>query len=748
MNRYAINPQTGEVAEYDGQSWAPVEKSRVAKNANGDVQVYDGKDWQAISPNSPVAGPGQINGATPELHAYNPTFTERMRDLMTNQRMGTKAPTLPDNASLPNRMLDWFQSFSNATDAAARGVTGGLSDDAQALGAATGKALTGNAPEGFGAAYQTADKAANQNIANFKSDNPIFGNALETMGLVTSPIFRVGAAGQAAAPSIFGRTARAAMTGAGQGAIAGAGYSEGDLGNRAAAAGAGALTGGALSAALTPVIEGATGAAQGFYNTFQAQRAAANNPAAQARALLARAIQRDGMSPLPGQGEALAAAGGPNVQALARQSTVAPGNARAAAANYYEGAAGDMPDVIAQSAAQNVSQNRLLPTLEGLDRQQRAASAPAYDAFYAMSPDAFDTPYFQNLMQSDTGHTLIRDAYDLAELQRAAGRIPDNPMQYLLDAEGNVSTRQAPNARAIDMMKQAIDQQVASRTDSITGRIVGPMGHGWEQLRRAFLTNADRASTVNGTSLYQEARNAYAGPAGLKSAARLGSQAFTGNQLTSEKAQAFTDLSPAEQDAFRTGLAEAVIEKAGKMGANTDPVQTFLKGRNANDLMRLYLGNQASFDNFVRTLQQQSRIVKSARTVMGGSPTARIQADQASTLDDQLQIAQEVWRAATGGVGSKLGAAASFMRRMTDRAGNLQRGVNEPVANELGNMLFEPNPATNINLLRQLGSGQPGIFPPALSPANNLLQIQKQHRLGLFGPIAGGASGAAVGSNY
>lgn len=225
--------------------------------------------------NSPVASPGQITGATPEMSAYNPSFTQRMSDLMANERAGTKPPPLPENASLPNRMLDWLQSFKGATDTAARGVTAGLSDDAQALGAATGKTLAGNAPQGFGAAYQTADEAANQNIANFKSDNPIFGNALEGAGMIASPIFRLGSGAQAGARTIFGRTAQAGVAGAGQGAVAGLGYSEGDLGDRLAAAGIGAATGGALSAALTPAIEGITKGGQTFSNAMQAKKATA-----------------------------------------------------------------------------------------------------------------------------------------------------------------------------------------------------------------------------------------------------------------------------------------------------------------------------------------------------------------------------------------------------------------------------------------------------------------------------------------
>jgi hypothetical protein len=693
--------------------------------------------------NSPAAAPGQINGATPVASAYNPTMAQRMSDLARARMTGTKAPALPDDAPIWQRAMNWLDTFNRGGDVLAHGMTAGFTDEAAGLGSGLAAVLPGSRNPGtFTEGYKRGADAENQNIANFKSDNPTIGNALETIGLITSPLMRVGQGWQQQAPTLIGRAARTAAVGAGQGALTGAGYSEGDIGDRALSAALGAGVGGLTAGALAPAIDTGTRAGQTFSQVLAARRAAAADPMERARQMVAAAIARDQMTPVPAQGEALVSAGGPNMQALGRQATVAPGNARAVAAQYFADAAGDMPDAIGQAAQTNVSSSRLLPTLEALDRQQAAAARPAYEAFYSLSPDAFDTPYFRNLMGGGIGKKLIQKAYDIAEIDRAAGRIPDNPMQYLLDAEGNVSLNQAPTPQAVDMMKRAVDQMVADNTDAL-GKVRGAEGNSWERLRRSLISNADQASTVDGTSLYKAARDAYAGPAQLKDAARMGSQALSSKGLTSEKAQAFADLSPSEQDAFRTGLAEAIIEKAGQMGPNTDPVQLFLKGRNAQDLMRTYLGNQDAFDSFVRTLQQQSRIVKASRAVMGGSPTAPRLAENADAaaqeqqLTDQLSMARDAWNVATGQGGGRVAAAM----RIGARARNSVSGVSEPVADELGRMLFNPDAAQNRALMQSLGPRVPQL------QAQTAQQQALQRYLATFGTLPAAPAGAFIGSH-
>jgi hypothetical protein len=723
-----------------------------AADAEIDSYLSDENVTAEMLRTSPVAGPNDITTDTPQVQAYDPTFMERLNDLFINRQKGARAPELPEDAGLGMKALDVMETFNRGVDTAARGMTGGTVDEAAGLGRAVGATLPGSAnPGGFGENFQEGSNAVNGNIDIFKQNYPVAGNVIEGAGMVTSPIFRTGQAYQDAGPTIFSRAMRGGATGAAVGGGTAAAYNEGGLTDRAAAGAFGAATGGALGFLLPPLIESGTKGGQGFYNTYQNMKAAKNDPQAQARALLQRALDRDQMTPLPGQGEALASAGGPNVQALARQSTVAPGNARTVANDYFSTAADNAPEVIGQAARRNIAGENFMLTIDDLTAQQQAASRPAYDAFYAMDPEAFNTPFFTRLIQSDNGRQLLGKARQIAELERLQGRTPYNVMEQMIDAEGNVSTQQAISPRAADYLKQALDQEVEQFVNPITGRVEGPLGHQWDQLRRAFLRNADEASTVDGVSLYGQARAAYSGPAQLKTAARNGTQAFKGGELTAEKIRRFEEMTPGQQSAFRIGLAEAVLEKAREMGPNTDAVNLFIKGGangNSGQLIRAYLQTPEAFDDFIRTLQQQSRIVKASRTVLGGSPTARIEADKASALEDQLANARDIWNMATGGVGQKISGFTSAVQRLRDKASNLQRGVSEPVADELAAMLFSPNADRNAALVRSLGAGGPGIFPRNTDPALGLLQLQRQKTLGLFGPATAAPAGAGIGGNY
>lgn len=685
--------------------------------------------------NSPVAAPYQKDQTS--VSAYNPNMTQRAKDLLKARQAGVRPQPLLDSQTSPFvRAMDWVNNLGRASDVAAHGFTGGLSDEAAGLGSGAAAALSG---QPVIPAFKQGMDATNANNANFHEDYPVAGAALEAAGLLASPLMRLGSGWQQAAATATGRAVRAAGVGFGQGAAAGAAYNEGGPGDRLEAALFGGAIGAPLAGVVAPVAETATRGVQTFMDALNARRAAANDPAARARAMLAAAIARDGVTPIPQQGEALVSAGGPNVQSLGRQATVAPGNARAVAADYFGSSAADRPDAIGQAVQRNISGDRLLPNLEALDRQQRAASGPAYDAFYAMSPDAFDTPFFRNLMGGSVGKGLIGDAYKLGEIDKAAGHATDNPMQYLLDSEGNVSLNQAPTPRAVDLMKRALDQKVAENTNQVTGKVIGAQGGSWNRLLQTFKANADQASTVNGQSLYANARAAYAGPQGLKDAANMGAQALKGAQLTSEKAQAFNDLSPAEQQAFRTGLAEAVIDKAGGMGPATDPLQLFLKGRNANQLMRLYMGSQDAFDDFAHTLQQQSRIVKAGNTVMGGSPTGpRIAegadaAAQEAALTNQLTMARDAWNLATGRGGGRVSAAVN----LTNRARNAATGVSEPTANELGRLLFNPDQTLNMDTVRSLG---------AMVPQQQLQATRQALLQRLAGSSAGRLPAAPIGA--
>lgn len=156
------------------------------------------------------------------------------------------------------------QTQSSALDPFVQGTTFGWGDEMR--GAVQG-GLAAMQGGDFGSVYdQTVDESRGA-LAHERNVNPVgsvgseIGGALATTylgGKLLAPL--AGAAGMTAPATLLGRVVAGGVSGAGQGALYGAGAADGDIADRAAGAGLGALTGGVVGAAV-PVVSNAVGQA-------------------------------------------------------------------------------------------------------------------------------------------------------------------------------------------------------------------------------------------------------------------------------------------------------------------------------------------------------------------------------------------------------------------------------------------------------------------------------------------------------
>lgn len=124
---------------------------------------------------------------------------------------------------------------AGATDAAISGATGGLSDEISAAARAPIDMATRG--EGFDEAYQHNLAAERDRLTQYKKDSPILSTTAEVAGSMAMPLGKAGAV----------------KTGLAQGALYGAGNSEGDLTQRASDAAVGGAVSGALGGAVAGV---------------------------------------------------------------------------------------------------------------------------------------------------------------------------------------------------------------------------------------------------------------------------------------------------------------------------------------------------------------------------------------------------------------------------------------------------------------------------------------------------------------
>lgn len=250
MNQIAINPQTGELAEFDGSAWKPVDKSRVAQDASGNIAVFDGAQWKQIG-----ARPGPTNAAAAAQEQGQAQYLRSQ-----NVPGAFQAPQRID----PNATRDTLRE--NPSDFGTR-VTGALGKYADA-------AMLGSADEALAGIYglgamapggSSPGQAFNQELArleqarrDYEALNTPEGSIATGAGIVMNPLNLLGGEFVSAAKSGIGTVGRSAALGGGYGATAGALSTEGDLENRAIGAGYGAGFGATAGAPLA--LFGATAA--------------------------------------------------------------------------------------------------------------------------------------------------------------------------------------------------------------------------------------------------------------------------------------------------------------------------------------------------------------------------------------------------------------------------------------------------------------------------------------------------------
>jgi hypothetical protein len=158
-----------------------------------------------------LAAPGQ--GETPQQAAV------RQGGQITDRRAGT---------------------LEGIARAGLQGATFGFGDEAVAAGAA---ALNPDQSRSFGEKFNAYQGRESGLVDNFRQDNPVAAYGAEIAGAIPTSM---AAGGQLAARggNLLGRMGSGAAVGVGQGAVYGAGATDGGIQERAAGAGAGAIAGG------------------------------------------------------------------------------------------------------------------------------------------------------------------------------------------------------------------------------------------------------------------------------------------------------------------------------------------------------------------------------------------------------------------------------------------------------------------------------------------------------------------------
>jgi len=621
------------------------------------------------------------------------------------------ASAKPAAAAAPAGSADYQRgraapAFQQGVVAGTNGLLMGFADElGGALGAAWDKLKS---PSSDLQANYIANRDALRGMEDAQRERSPIQTAV-TQGLATIPLaiatggagaasMLPGAARAAAAPAVAGlgaRTARAAMVGAAYGAVGGAGHSTADsVEGVVQDAGKAAATSAAFGLGATPVAAGITAVGRNAAQRLSGTAAAefARQKIAQALANDARGAQFTGGYANPfgqiaarfgklGDEAVLADAGGQNTNQLLDTLATLPGRTKEAVANVQRqrtAGVGDRMRDAAESALGTQGQ-RLDTTVDALITRRQRDAGPLYNQLRQI-----------DISPSAALADIVRHADELGAVRLGREIATARRTPFSLDAAQPARW----NMGDLDHVKQGLDQMLASSKAVNPDGTLKPLGNAYLTLKNDLVDALDTATTARqtGTSLYRQAREAFATPSALIDAARAGQLAI--NRDESNILSTIRGMSDNEQQAFRIGAFEGLRNKLGTQGGQTN-VMNMWKEPSMQEKLRAIFGTERAYREFAVSVGREGQL-KGLQSVGRGSQTAaRLAGVEDLGMSAMSDVGTAVGAAKTGNLLTMLAAGKKGWDRIA---------VPQTVRDQMGNMLLSrgANGARELNSLAPL----------------------------------------------
>jgi len=645
---------------------------------------------------------------------------------------------------------------AGTTQAALQGLSFGFSDEIAAGISSLGSLFT---DETFQESFDRTLKEKRDEIKEFKKSNPVASNVGEITGAVAPAIaslllmpFTGGATSAGAAASaakilsnpllagkvtkpglgLLARTAEAAKIGTLQGAVAGAGYAEGEVGERVVGAGvgglAGAVVGGALPATVSGILQ-APKAISGAFKKSQLQKF--NKDDIRSIKVIAEQFTRDeipietvvkkindnieadklvGLAPV----EILADYGGDAVNRKLRgiksrvpgmnigkeliERTSGTTEQKAAAMSDLE-----RPDIQSsrilkelKSAAKETVKTPKISLDSGIDDLSNTIESylsPLYETAFLKNQKVANLDVYKSLNQP-----VIREAYrdassayreKLIAENRKPFPIPPLRSLYIKEKGKIVGVKKELPLEFLNLIKKSADTQTFKKVKE--GSINKERANNRKKIANSFRTVLK--DSVEGTE-YKDALSMAADRFALQDAFEKG--IMFGKRSTSAKAfdtefnKLNTDI---ERDAFKIGVFQDIYNDINSIGDNIDLVKKIFASPDLQQKLIILFGNDLDArQRFVERLVRESNISVNTATVIGGSNTTEKLLD----AQDAIQSLSDLVVAGTAPTSSAgIRSEASLFNKARDIVSN----PTEKRARSVGKYLLERNPAKQKEIL-------------------------------------------------
>lgn len=573
-----------------------------------------------------------------------------------------------------------YSGVAEAGRAVAQGATFGLADEIEAA-FRTGR-ISGPEYERLRNQLRAQQGQFGQDYPNVKTPLELAGGMIVPFGgLQAAKRADIGTQSALAGEKLLldkfgGQIGRGAAVGAATGALSGAGYATKDTGEEAVK---GSIFGGALGSVVPVTIKGAGSVIRNVLNAS----GVGDQPAAASK-MLANYLQKDNLTP----NEAMAALDelrrigvpnatladlGENLRGLAYSAYTVPSKAKTGTQAFLESRLidqkNDVVKALADKAGLDINVNGY-DKLNSLIQQQSEAAKKAYPAAYSREVNAKD---FRQFMDRDVFKKAYKEAVDRADVRGES--LP--ALDVLL------SDRRVPTD-VMHQIKIGLDRVIEKETDAVTGKVTG-YGRDVIQVKNEF---NDLLKQKN--KAYEKANAEFADSARVQNAFQMGQSYQKLN--VSEAAAKVKQFNDAEKEAFRLGMMADINNRLGDFKGGDFTRQIF-KSDNQKALARLAFEDQAKyneFSQFVKAMDEQS---KTAKKVIGGSPTA----ERLATQQNAAEISQIAQNAARGDL---LGTTKAVAGMLFGRA----KGISAESSEALQQRLFTSSPQEQRAILDELKS--------------------------------------------
>lgn len=534
-----------------------------------------------------------------------------------------------------------------------------------------------------GAEYERQRNMLREQQKQFGEDVPYVKTPVEIAGGMAVPFGFLGKTVKALTPAeqalvtgktLTGQGLRGAGVGAATGALSGAGYAEKDTGE---AAGLGAIFGAGLGGTVPIVIDKAGTLMRNVLNA-----SGIGDQTTAASKMLANYMQKDNLTPQEAQmaldelrrigvPNPVIADLGKNLKDLAYSAYVVQSKAKGPTEAFLENRLIDQPNQIVKGLvekaglAKNVNGYEYLTSLA---EEQASAASRAYPKAYSLAVDA--VPFRQYV-----DRPVFLKAYEEAQKRAAVygEKLPDL---------SEVKNAQSVPTDILHQIKMGLDRVVEKETDALTGKVTG-YGRDVIKVKNEF---NDLIKDKNPD--YAKANAEFADAERIRNSFEMG-QKYQSLDVK-EAAAKLKEFNDAEKEAFRLGMVADINKRLGDFKGGDFTRQVF-KSDNQKLLVRYAFDDQAKyneFSQFVKGLAEQS---KTAKALIGGSPTA----PRLATQEAAGQIGQMAQSAATGDLlGLAKAAGASMLAR--------SKGISSETSEALQKRLFSTDPIEQRAILTEL----------------------------------------------